>query len=102
MTNADKAPERILLAIIQDGLRRSGEAKWYEDNSPAPIRGDVSWVTSNEYIRADLYEQLQAENAALQAKCEALETLVRDAMESPGDFMSDWDIAAQKLLGEHQ
>ncbi len=85
MTNADKAPERILLAIIQDGLRRSGEAKWYEDNSPAPIRGDVSWVTSNEYIRADLYEQLQAENAALQAKCDSMERRLNNYWESTSE-----------------
>ena len=51
----DEAPETILLAIAQDGLRLSGQARWYKDNSPVPVIGTERWVKAIPYTRTDLH-----------------------------------------------
>ena len=46
-----------------------------------------------EYIRADLYEQLQAEN-------EILRGLVADCIEDAGEFETDWNKKARAALNK--
>lgn len=66
------APDKIYVSINTD------------TNNVVKVASDKPWPNGEKYIRADLYEQLQQENAELMAQIEA-ECIVSDSYRNERD-----------------